>query len=154
METPRGRLRPAEDEMSKANEVVPQREGPDPLRPYSLVVSQTSYAGRGVFAAEDIPAGALIEECPILVLPETEMSAAMGTELGNYIFQWGPSRDEGAVALGYGSLFNHSFSPNAMYIRKLHTKTLMFVALEAIGAGTEITVNYNGSPEDRSPVWF
>ncbi|RYE83166.1 MAG: SET domain-containing protein-lysine N-methyltransferase [Myxococcales bacterium] len=115
---------------------------------------ETSYAGRGVFAAEDIPAGALIEECPILVLPEAEMAAAMGTMLGNYVFQWGPAREQGAVALGYGSLFNHSYSPNAMYIRKLHTSTLMFVALAPIAAGAEILVNYNGSPEDRDPVWF
>ena len=154
MEPTRVLLRPAEDEMSKQADVVPQRDSPDPLRPYALVVRETTYAGRGVFAAEDIPAGALIEECPILALPETEMIAAMSTDLGNYLFQWGPARDEGAVALGYGSLFNHSFSPNAMYIRKYHTRTLMFVALAPIAAGTEITVNYNGSPEDRSPVWF
>ena len=33
-------------------------------------------------------------------------------------------------------------------------RTKQFVALRAIGAGEEVTVNYNGSPKSRAKVWF
>ena len=31
---------------------------------------------------------------------------------------------------------------------------LEIVAHRAIGAGDEICINYNGDPDDDSPVWF
>lgn len=126
----------------------------DEFRPVALRIAETPHAGRGVFALEPIASGSLIEECPILELSQDELQVLMPTMLGNYFFQWGPAREEGALALGYGSLFNHSFSPNATYIRKLHTKTLMFVSVRDIAVGEEITVNYNGYPDDKDPVWF
>jgi uncharacterized protein len=126
----------------------------NPDRPYALVIRDTGAAGRGVFAAEDIPAGVLIEECPVVVIPEEQLQYLVKTPLEEYYFQWGGCGDQAAIALGYGSLYNHSRSPNAQYIKKYHARTIFFVALRAIGAGEEITVNYNGSPEDRRPVWF
>lgn len=126
----------------------------DPLRPVALRVAETSYAGRGVFAAEPIALGTLIEECPIIEVSQDDLQKLMPTILGNYFFQWGPAREEGALALGFGLLYNHSFNPNATYVRKFHTKTIFFVAIRDIAEGEEITVNYNGSPEDKSPVWF
>lgn len=125
-----------------------------PERPFALRVGMTLHAGRGVFAAEPIPMGSLIEECPILEVSQEELATLQPTILSNYFFQWGPYREEGAFALGYGSLYNHSYQPCAVYIRKYESKTLLFVALRNIAEGEEITVNYNGSPEDRSPVWF
>jgi SET domain-containing protein len=107
-----------------------------------------------VFACERIPAGSLIEECPVIEIPEEELVALMPTTLGDYFFQWGPERLQGALALGYGSLYNHSYDPSAGYVRKLESRTIQFLALRDIEVGEEITVNYNGSPEDRSPVWF
>ena len=123
-------------------------------RPFALRVGETLHAGRGVFACERIPAGSLIEECPVLESPEEDLVALMPTALGDYFFQWGPTRQQGALALGYGSLYNHSYDPSAGYVRKLESRTIQFLALRDIEAGEEITVNYNGSPEDRSPVWF
>jgi hypothetical protein len=100
--------------------------------------------GRGVFARRLIRRGEVIERTPVLMLPA-------GAALGDYCFEWG----EGtwALALGYGSLYNHSYSPNARY-DDLNSRTKVFTALRDIDAGEEITVNYNGDPEDRSPVWF
>jgi SET domain-containing protein len=58
-----------------------------------------------------------------------------------------------AVALGYGSLYNHSYQPNARYDDE-SGKTKVFSALRDIAPGEEIVVNYNGVPEDKTPVWF
>lgn len=126
----------------------------EPERPYLLRIGLTLHAGRGVFAGERIPAGSQVEECPIIEISQEELGALLPTVLGDYFFQWGPSREEGALALGYGSLFNHSFEPNAAYVRKYESKTLLFISIRDIEKDEEITVNYNGSTEDRSPVWF
>ena len=60
----------------------------------------------------------------------------------------------GAMALGTGSLYNHSFEPNAQYLRLFGEQAIEYVALHDIREGEEITINYNGDPDDDSPVWF
>jgi SET domain-containing protein len=57
------------------------------------------------------------------------------------------------LALGYGSLYNHSYHPNARY-DDAAGPTKVFTALRDIAAGEEITVNYNGEPDDGSSVGF
>ena len=55
--------------------------------------------------------------------------------------------------LGYGSLYNHSCEPNARYDdEKGQSKVLK--AIRNVAPGEEITVNYNGDPPDKTPVWF
>jgi uncharacterized protein len=106
--------------------------------------------GRGVFARRPIEAGEVIETCPVLVLPAgavEDVSAA----IGSYVFEWG--RGELALALGYGSLYNHSYRPNARY-EGLAGRIKVFTAIRDIAAGEEITVNYNGEPGDETPVEF
>lgn len=107
-----------------------------------------------MFALEAIDEGALIEECPVIVISEPEVAAIRPTTLGDYYFTWGGTGDEGAIALGYASLFNHSAEPNAMYVKKRTTRTIAFHALRRIAAGEEITVSYHGGFGDRGPVWF
>ena len=57
------------------------------------------------------------------------------------------------MALGYGSLYNHSDRPNARYHDE-GGRTKVFTAIRDIGPGEEITVNYNGDPCDETPVGF
>ena len=128
---------------------------PAPLRPLvPLTVRHTEERGRGVFADAPIAEGTVIEECPLIVLPAEEVEPTMRTNLGNYAFQWGGTRDQSAIALGYGSLYNHSDDPNALYVRRLEDQVIAFLSIRAIAAGEEITVSYNGGFGDRSPVWF
>jgi uncharacterized protein len=118
----------------------------------AIVVKQVRGKGRGVFARRAIPEGEVIETCPVLVVPTVEVrSGTAWTRLGEYCFEWG--RGTVALALGFGSLYNHSYEPNARY-EDIGGRTKLFVALRDIAAGEEITVNYNGEPKDRSPVWF
>lgn len=59
-----------------------------------------------------------------------------------------------AVATGYGSLYNHSYNPNAQHAKHLDLEEIHFHALRDISTGEEITINYGGHPTSREPMWF
>jgi SET domain-containing protein len=120
----------------------------------SLFVAESDLGGRGIFTAAPIPDGSLIEICPVIVIPGDERRLIDKTTIYDYYFLWGEEEEDCAMALGYGSLYNHSFTPNAIYEADFEHKTMRFFALKDIAAGEEITVNYNGSPEDDEAVWF
>jgi SET domain-containing protein len=107
--------------------------------------------GRGVFASAPIAAGVLIEAAPVILVPAAQCALLDRTVLHDYYFAWndGARRDgPGAVALGLVSLCNHSRRPSAR-VRCNHAReTLDLIALTAIGAGEEITIDYN------CPLWF
>ncbi len=119
-----------------------------------LEVRETESKGRGVFALAAIPAGTLIETSDIVLIPEPDMEALEDSILGNYFFRWGADDKQGALALGYGSLYNHSYRPNARYMKHFESFTIDFIALRDIAAGEEIKTNYNGDPESRKGLWF
>jgi uncharacterized protein len=119
-----------------------------------LQVRETSSRGRGVFALEDIPAGTLIESADVIPIPRDEMRAIEDCILGDYYFRWGVGGLDGAIALGYGSIYNHSYSPNARYVKHPDRLSIDFIALKDIAAGEEIRTNYNGEPESKKMVWF
>ena len=110
--------------------------------------------GLGVFAAAPIEAGAVIEICPVLLFPKTQLEHVRRTVLDDYYFDWGDDGEWYAMALGYGSLYNHAYQPNADYAMDFETNTIDFFALRDIEPGEEILVNYNGSADDTTPVWF
>src|SRR3989344_1145497 len=119
--------------------------------------SSIKQAGRGVFAKQQIQKDEVIEQCPIVLMKEPEVPELRKTELRNYYFMWGEDEEnhKAAICLGFGSLYNHSYSPNATY-RKLHEKNLIeFIALGDIKKDEEISVNYNfGNPTDKSRLWI
>jgi len=119
------------------------------LRP--IIVKNTGKYGRGIFALRNIKKGELIEEAHVIVIPITEWKLMRKSILSNYVFRWGEDK---ALALGYGSLYNHSYTPNARYITNLENQSIDFYAREDMQAGEEITVNYHGDPTDKSPLWF
>jgi SET domain-containing protein len=116
------------------------------------VVKRIKGKGRGVFARRAIRADEVIERVPMLVMTSKEFEEGVANSaLKDYCFAWG--KDQVALALGYGSLYNHSYRPNARY-EDDGPRTKAFIALRAIAEGEEITVNYNGTPESRAKVWF
>ena len=119
-----------------------------------LEVRAAGERGRGVFARVPIAEGEVVEDCPVIVVPEEQVEAMGGTILHEYFFKWGGTHDQGAIALGFGSLYNHHDRPNAMYVRKYSLGILTFVALRDIAAGEEITVSYHGGFGERGPLWF
>jgi SET domain-containing protein len=120
-----------------------------------IEVRTTKRKGRGVYATERIAAGATIEVCELIlfswlqrrVIDQSERSKG----LYNYYYSFGK---DGAIALGNGSLYNHSYDPNARYKMDRKSKKIRFRALKDIKKGEEICVNYNGDPDDKSPLWF
>ena len=112
---------------------------------------KTDKYGRGIFADRYIKKGELIEEAHVIIIPKQEWKQMKKSVLLNYVFRWGKDK---AIALGYGSLFNHSITPNAKYITNIKNQTIDFYARQDIQKEEEILVNYNGDPSDQSPVWF
>ena len=118
----------------------------------AVEVKRVRGKGRGVFARRPIRKGEVIERVPVLVMSVEEYEEGMdGTLLSRYVFAWGEGQI--ALALGYGSLYNHSYKPNARY-QDVAPRTKQFVALRDIRSGEEVTVNYNGSPRSRAKVGF
>ena len=104
-------------------------------------------AGRGVFALQQFDEGDEIERCPMLVA-EPDRGADLESGAEGYVFGWGEERT--ALALGYGSLYNHSFDPNATTLED--GDELVITATRRVGVGDEIHINYMGTAQDG--VWF
>ena len=108
--------------------------------------------GRGVFATRHIAKGEEIERVPVLVLPSQDVFGTTRTSrLADYVFEW--DDDTMALALGYGSLYNHSYKPNAQYWRE-GKDTQYYEALRDIEPGEEITINYNRDLDNVEDVGF
>ena len=115
---------------------------------------ETVARGRGVYTSINITEGDIIEICPVISIPKFELPIIHKTTLHDYYFLWGEDMDECAIALGFGSLYNHELHPNANFILDMENNTIDIVAIKNITSGTEITLNYNGEPGDESPLWF
>lgn len=114
----------------------------------------TKNKGRGVFALKSFKTGEVIEICPTLRMTPTERKHCSKTILDYYMYPWKSTRSASLV-LGYGSIYNHSFDPNADWKQNFKTKTMVYRAIKPINKGEEITVNYNGEPDDTTPIdWF
>lgn len=111
--------------------------------PTKIFVQPSALHGRGVFAKHFIHQGEIIEECPFLSLPiqpgessplflDYRFNFPSGTE------NW----EEQVIALGFGSLYNHSDSPNAYWYSDSSKRTFLFLAGKNIERGEEITVYY------------
>ncbi|WP_026695221.1 SET domain-containing protein [Peribacillus kribbensis] len=107
---------------------------------------------RGVFATVDIAKGELIHEAPVIPYPNVEHMLIEHTVLSDYVFEYG--KNHSAIVLGYGMLFNHSYTPNATYDIHFESHTFKFYAYTDIKAGEEILINYNGDVDDKEPLWF
>lgn len=136
--------------MSRSSE---SGEGLEILHPH-VVVRRFAGKGRGVVARRPLRGGAVIDRNPVVVMPRGEVAAVERTLLDEYVFLWGETRDEVAVALGAMSLLSHDYHPNAVYERHPESEELWLRALRDIAEGEEITINYSGSPDGRVPVWF
>ncbi|GAA5992085.1 hypothetical protein JCM11641_002534 [Rhodosporidiobolus odoratus] len=132
-------------------------ETPHLTRAPVVVACKDPTVGRGVFATADIPAGQVVEISPVLVLSEEEytgrkksepndgaLKGVEASQLRGYVFSWGRNGSM-AVALGLGSLFNHSSSPNVSYSLDSATYTITYRTAKPVQAGEELTIFYGHS---------
>jgi SET domain-containing protein len=117
--------------------------------PYDIGISPTLHI-RGMIASRLIRRGEVIEACPVVLLPISELPHIHKTELQNYYYDW--NKQNISLALGYGSLINHSYTPNTNYRWDYQHHRLIFFAIKDIPAGEEVLTNYNGDPDDSAPL--
>lgn len=119
-----------------------------------LYILKDEVKGRGVYTVNPISKGEVIEVCHIIKLPKEELPIIHRTTLHDYYFLWGNDLEEFAIALGFGSLYNHEVHSNANFILDIHNETIDIEAIKDIEAGDEITLNYHGEPGDETKLWF
>lgn len=119
-----------------------------------LYIASSPQRGRGVFTAESVTTGDVIEICPVIVLPPEDMDRIHASRLHDYYFLWGPGRDRPAIALGYGSLYNHSEQPNAEFELDFEEEVITIVCLHPISPGEEITIHYQPDQDVEEGLWF
>ena len=110
--------------------------------------------GRGVFAIQPISCDELIESCPVVPLEPQHWAALEATPLYDYLYGWSDDCREVAIALGYGSLYNHSDEPNALYHTNRNRNAIDFIATRPIAAGEEVTISYIDSSDSSKKLWF
>jgi len=108
-------------------------------------------SGKGVFAKEFIKKSEVIEVAPILVLQFNDFIDTKWNLLFEYYF-W--LDDFVVLALGYGSLYNHSTNANARYKIDKKKQTITFTATRDILKDEEVYFNYKGSTNPKTPLWF
>ncbi|KAL7420180.1 tRNA-specific adenosine deaminase subunit tad3 [Cryptotrichosporon argae] len=121
------------------------------INPRGLHLRIDPERGRGVFSDNDVPAGAVLDEAPVLVLSKEqwERGDLDRTVLGSYGFCW--SNGSMAIGLGLASMFNHSPAPNVNYIRNARAGTITFRTVRRVKAGDELCICYAA---DESKLWF
>jgi uncharacterized protein len=101
--------------------------------------------GRGLFAATEIPEGAVIGVYPILILNHADTAAIKATRIYHYVF-YVDERPDGAmraaVAFGEISMCNHDPAANAEFAVDAAAQTVTLTARVAIPAGDEILIDY------------
>ncbi|HMH31613.1 MAG TPA: SET domain-containing protein [Puia sp.] len=121
--------------------------------PY-LYISGTKKMGKGVFTSEPIPRGSIVEISPVIVMDNHDRSLLDQTLLHDYIFEWGKNNQQCCLALGYVSIYNHSYTSNCAYQMDYDAATITIRTIQYIDAGEELFINYNGDWDDKKTVWF
>ena len=76
------------------------------------------------------------------------------TALHNYIFEWGENHRQCCMALGYLSLYNHSYLSNCEYQMNYEEQIITIQTVRYVKAGEELFINYNGDWNNKKSVWF
>ena len=123
------------------------------MSPY-LIIAPSDRRGRGVFSLRNIPPNTIIEVSPVLVFSSAERKIIEKTKLFDYIFEWGKSKKQGCLALGYISLYNHAYESNCDYEMDFEHRLVTIRTVRKISKGEELFINYNAHPSDATKVWF
>jgi hypothetical protein len=119
-----------------------------------LFISSSRKKGRGVFTSEIIQAKTIIEISPVIVMSNNDRLLLDQTLLHDYIFEWGEKRKQCCVALGYVSIYNHSYQSNCEYEMDYKQELISIKTMRLINAGEELFINYNGDWNNEKKIWF
>ena len=114
--------------------------------------------GKGLFSKKKIRKGKIIDIAPVILISNKDYELIDKTIISNYCFTWENPKYQTEYKMGLPmsicQLMNHSYSPNVKYEYNYKNDTIKFRAIRNISAGEELTINYNGRIDDKSPVWF
>jgi uncharacterized protein len=119
--------------------------------------SKIKGAGRGVFARCDIQKDEIIEQCPVIEVSKHDTSKLNESILTTYFFYFGKRKERLAIVLGFGSIYNHSHTPNATFSIKNMKRRIDFTAVKKIKKDSEITFDYYHGDDPKghkTPLWF
>jgi uncharacterized protein len=119
-----------------------------------LYISSSRKKGRGVFTSEIIQAKTIIEISPVIVMSNNDRILLDQTLLHDYIFEWGEKRNQCCIALGYVSMYNHSYQSNCEYEMDYKQELISIKTMCPIKAGEELFINYNGDWDNEKKIWF
>ncbi|KAI9061359.1 hypothetical protein FKP32DRAFT_1576160 [Trametes sanguinea] len=123
------------------------RRAPEHLNSSGLRIEHVDGKGRGVYACREIAAQTVIEVSPVLLFSAAEYEAhGRHTVLDHYTFKWPDGRM--ALALGLGSLFNHSQRPNVSYSIDTTTESIRYTTTRPIVIDEELCIFYGHK------LWF
>jgi uncharacterized protein len=119
-----------------------------------LVFAPSNNKGRGIFTSENIDEDIIVEISPVIVMSREERKLLDKTLLHDYIFEWGHDNKQCCIALGYVSLYNHSYQSNCEYVMDYEEGLIRVKTMRFIKKGEELFINYNGDWDNKKPVWF
>jgi len=119
-----------------------------------IYVAPSEGKGLGVFTHQLIKEDDIIEICPIILIPPEQVAIINPTIFYHYYFSWENPKNSASIALGYGSIYNHSFAPNAEVISDFDNQTITFKCIKNIKPGEEIFIDYCGGKENIKNLWF
>jgi SET domain-containing protein len=121
----------------------------DYMPPNKVIIGDSKIQGRGVFSLVDIKKGEIIERCPLIEM-EYRSKYQLDPTIFAYLYAQPPCDCEECtkhgfvlnMALGYGMMYNHQDSPNALW-KFNYTQSLGdVIAIKDIKANEEIFVSY------------
>jgi hypothetical protein len=101
--------------------------------------SNIEVAGLGVFTNKDLNTDDIIEVAPVLRV-QTKYLFQENNILNDYIFRDPYDENYKIVALGFGSMYNHSDSPNMKYFYQ--SNKMIYQAIKPISTGEELYISY------------
>ncbi len=110
-----------------------------------LYLKNSPGKGRGVFCHERIPTRTLIHVSPVLIMKGDDTELSQKTILQHYTYNWGIDQ---AVALGLGSMFNHSRSNNVGFLKVKEKEIIEYYTLCDVSPETELCIHYGPH------IWF
>jgi SET domain-containing protein len=108
-----------------------------------IEVKNINDKGLGCVARSPIPASFAVEKAHVIIIP----SDSLGDELSSYAFDWDDK--SAALALGMGSIFNHSQNPNVDY--HMENGCIYFITNKPIALGEELTIDYGEDYVESCP---
>lgn len=115
------------------------------------VLKFTEAKGRGLYAAQDLKAGTIIELCEVIVLSVRDTALLRETALKHYTFTYNAAQD--CLVLGNGEIYNHSRRYNVSYmLNRVHPHEerlgMQFVLTRDVAQGEELCIDYSADVDD------